>query len=66
MASGPTRQHYALATGSALNAGDTSTKVKKYAKGGAIKGTGRPGDDKFTSITHKAKFVPKGFKVHRP
>lgn len=71
---GPTRQHYALATGGALAAADGSKKVLKYAKGGAVKAnfkkganvSGRKGDDKFTTVTHKGSAVPKGFKVHRP
>ena len=72
MASGPTRQRYNLACGGGLTQVDGSTKVLKLAKGGAVnfkKGmnvSGRKGDDKFTSITQKAKHVAKGFKVMRP
>lgn len=59
---GPVRQRYSLATGGGLQqAASGPGTTPKYAKGGRVKGT-----DKFTTITHKAKHVAKGFKVQRP
>lgn len=64
---GPTRQHYAYATGGALQAADTAKKVIKFAKGGKVSAYKTPTNasgkkvgttDRFSSAAPRS--APKG------